>query len=182
MCSSLVLANFSKPKLTLQDSKVTAVTDSIKLKKEVLFDKKENEKHDTIPSFFVNEKPEKRLYEALIYYDIKNPDIVYAQAVLETGNFKSKGCVVKNNLFGLMKGKKLRSFNHWIESVIFYRDHIQNRYKGGDYYQFLTRIHYASAHNYTAMLRKIVNQTAKKRKENKCIDFSKDSVLLIAHN
>ena len=51
--------------------------------------------------YFVVETPEVALYDALLYYDIKYPDIVYAQAILETGWFTSRLYLENNNLFGL---------------------------------------------------------------------------------
>ena len=92
--------------------------------------------------------------EALEYYDIHHKEIVYAQAALETGNFKSKGYTIKNNLFGIMKGKKLQSFNHWTESVEAYKNKIQSRHKQGeDYYLFLKRIGYSTNPNYINVLK-----------------------------
>ena len=117
---------------------------------------------DKVPNFMSN-PPQEGLMEALIYYEVDHPEIVYAQAVLETGNFTSSGCRNKNNLFGLMQGKSLRRFNHWTESVIFYKQKIQSRYKGGDYYAFLTRIGYAANPNYNAHVRKIVEQNKRKK-------------------
>lgn len=107
---------------------------------------------------FMDGRPEEHLMDALLYYEIEHPEIVYAQAIHETGNFKSKGCTQKNNLFGLMKGKSLRTFGHWTESIVFYKEKIQSRYKGGDYYSFLKRIRYAEDRNYNDRLRKIVRQ------------------------
>ena len=129
---------------------------------------------------FLNGKPEDYLYEALIFYGIKHPDIVYSQAILETGHFKSRGCVLKNNLFGLMRGKKLIKFDHWTESVKYYRDHIQNRYKGGDYYDFLKHIHYAESKTYNAKVRQIVQQTVKKRNQRHREDVKDDTIFLLA--
>lgn len=110
--------------------------------------------------------PEEYLMEALIYYEIKHPEIVYAQALLETGNFTSSGCINKNNLFGLMKGRKLRSFNHWTESVIFYKERIQSRYDSGNYYTFLERIRYATDKTYTLKLKQIVNEQRRSEKRD----------------
>lgn len=86
---------------------------------------------------------------------IKHPEIVLAQAKLETGNFTSKLCKNKNNLFGLKKGNSYRGFNHWTESVEAYKNLIQNKYKGGCYYSFLTRIGYASDPNYVVKLKNV---------------------------
>lgn len=116
--------------------------------------------------FFIGGTPEEYLMEALIYYEIEHPEIVYAQAICETGNFTSRGYKDKNNLFGIMKGTKLRSFNHWTESIIFYKARIQNRYKSGDYYIFLEKIGYAEDIHYTKKLKQIVNEQRNSRKRD----------------
>ena len=116
---------------------------------------------------FMNKTAKDGLKEALIYYDIKYPEIVYAQAILETGHFKSVGCIKHNNLFGLYdsRAKRYHRFNHWTESVIAYKEWIQNRYKPPeDYYKFLTRIRYASNPQYINVLRKIVKYESKSSK------------------
>ena len=41
------------------------------------------------------------LYEQIIKFGIKFPDVVFAQAVLESGNFTSKLFQSANNLFGM---------------------------------------------------------------------------------
>ena len=47
------------------------------------------------------------LYEKLVQYDIEYPDIVFAQAVIETGNFTSGLFKSQNNLFGMkMPGRR----------------------------------------------------------------------------
>ena len=118
---------------------------------------------DTVPAFF-SQGPEEGLYDALLYYDIQHPDIVYAQALLETGYFKSKGCTRDNNLFGLYDSKTRRYciFNYWTESVEAYKNWIQYRYKPpNDYYEFLRRIHYASDPRYITKLKQIVKKHGK---------------------
>jgi flagellum-specific peptidoglycan hydrolase FlgJ len=120
---------------------------------------------DTIPVFF-SQTAEEGLMEALIYYDIKHPEIVYAQAILETGHFTSAGCLEDNNLFGLYNSKANRyhNFDHWTESVVAYRDWIQGRYKPpANYYVFLQRIGYATDPHYTKKLKIIVEEYDKRR-------------------
>ena len=114
----------------------------------------------TLVPVFMDRTAKEGLIDALKYYDIQHPDIVYAQAVLETGHFKSEGCLKHNNLFGLYnsKAKRYCRFNHWTESVIAYKEWIQRRYKPPeDYYEFLKRIHYACDPEYIKKLKKIVN-------------------------
>ena len=112
-----------------------------------------------IPKFFT-QGPEEGLKEALVYYNIKHPDIVYAQAILETGHFKSIKCTKCNNLFGLYdsKNKGYYFFNHWVESVKAYKDLIQYKYKGGNYYLFLHRIGYARDKKYIDKLKNLVKR------------------------
>lgn len=107
------------------------------------------------------------LKEALAYYDIQCPDIVYAQAILETGHFTSVGCVKHNNLFGLYNSRKGRyhKFNHWAESVVAYKEWIQRRYKPPeDYYKFLKRIGYASDPLYVNKLKSIIKYESERSK------------------
>lgn len=113
----------------------------------------------SVPTF-LEKSAREGLKEALSHYDIVCPEIVYAQAVLETGHFKSVGCLRHHNLFGLYnsKDKRFHRFNHWTESVIAYKEWIQRRYKPPeDYYEFLKRIHYARDPEYIKKLKKIVN-------------------------
>ena len=84
---------------------------------------------------------------------IHHPDIVLAQARLETGNFKSDRCRRDHNLFGIKHGKKYARYRTWQESVADYKARISTRYKGGDYYAFLRRIGYAKDPKYTAKLK-----------------------------
>ena len=99
------------------------------------------------------------LYAALKKHGIKYPKIVLAQAILETGRFRSRVCNVQNNLFGLRHSKGYYSFEHWEESVIAYRDKVQYKHRDGEgYYSFLKRIGYASAPDYINKVREIASQ------------------------
>lgn len=116
---------------------------------------------------FINKPAKEGLREALEFYGVQHSDIVYAQAVLETGHFKSVGCLRHNNLFGLYnsKAKRYCRFNHWTESVIAYKEWIQRRYKPPeDYYKFLSRIHYAEDPTYISKLKQIVKKENDKRR------------------
>lgn len=100
------------------------------------------------------------------YYGMKHPEIVYAQAILETRHFRSKVCREYNNLFGLYnsRAKDYYKFDHWSESVVAYLDYIQYRYKPpNDYYKFLSDIGYAEDPEYINKLKRIVNQYDKRR-------------------
>lgn len=109
---------------------------------------------------FLSKSPQHGLMEALQYYNVKHPKIVYAQAVLETGNFNSRLCKENNNLFGLYdsKNKKYYSYNHWSESVVSYCDYIQSKYKPpNNYYKFLKEIGYAEDPQYINKVKAIAN-------------------------
>ena len=115
---------------------------------------------------FLLKSPEEGLIEALDYYNVEYPNIVYAQAILETGHFKSKVYREYNNLFGLYNSrtKSYYKFDHWSESIIAYLDFIQNKYKPpNDYYKFLSDIGYAEDPEYINKLKRIVNQYDKRR-------------------
>lgn len=103
--------------------------------------------------------PKEGLWYALEYYEVLEPHIVYAQAVLETGWFKSR-LAKKGNLFGLYDSNlhRFRIYNHWIESVREYRDSVQNKYKGGDYLLFLERLPYAEDSLYCKKVKAIAEQ------------------------
>lgn len=92
------------------------------------------------------------------YFELKEPEIVLSQIKLETGYLNSKICINNNNLLGLIKSKtEYYKFSHWIESLIFYKYKIQNRYKPNKetYYQFLIRIKYAEDNYYVKKLKQI---------------------------
>ena len=128
---------------------------------------------DIQPDFF-NKLPQEGLMEALEYYEIKHPQIVYAQAILETGHFKSNVCLNYNNLFGLYdsKNKDYYKFNHWAESIVAYKEWIQKKYQPpNNYYTFLEEINYAEGKSYTRLLKEIV----KNRKDDKRGHTERDS-------
>lgn len=121
--------------------------------------------YEEVVTFF-DKSPEEGLMDALIYFDVQHPHIVYAQAILETGNFTSKVCKENNNLFGLYdsRNKKYYAFNHWSESIIAYINYIQYKYSPPkDYYKFLQDIGYAEDPNYVTKLRIIVERNGKRR-------------------
>ena len=93
------------------------------------------------------------------HYGIHHQSVVLAQVLLETGYLSSSVCRNKHNLFGLTRRDgQYYEFATWQESVKGYRDMIQYRYKGGDYYEFLRRIPYAEDPNYIYKVKKIEGQ------------------------
>lgn len=99
------------------------------------------------------------LASVLERHGVSHPRIVIAQALLETGYFTSRVCLEKNNLFGLRRPSDgtYYEFPNWEESVKAYRDYVQYKYKGGNYYQFLKAIKYAEDPDYIVKVRQIAN-------------------------
>ena len=100
------------------------------------------------------------LYKEIIRNGILYPKIVLAQAILETGWFRSSVCRNKHNLFGLTNPRtgKYYEFNHWTESVRAYYTKVQYKYKGGNYLLWLDEIGYAEDKDYITNLIHILNQ------------------------
>lgn len=98
------------------------------------------------------------LYQEIIRNGIQHPKIVLAQAILETGWFRSPLCRNRHNLFGLTNPKtgKYYEFNHWTESVRAYYTKVQYRYSQKnrinssdvDYLMWLRDLPYATDKNY----------------------------------
>lgn len=101
------------------------------------------------------------LYIALLDSGILHPNIVHAQAILETGYFKSKVCLDYNNLFGLYNSRKGEyfKFNHWRESISAYKKYIEVKYTSpADYLVFLDRVGYAEDPAYIPKVKTIMNK------------------------
>ena len=100
------------------------------------------------------------LYKEIIRNGILYPKIVLAQAILETGWFRSSVCMNKHNLFGLTNPRtgKYYEFNHWTESVRAYYTKVQYKYKGGNYLLWLEDIGYAEDPNYYQVIVEILRR------------------------
>ncbi len=87
--------------------------------------------------------------------EIQHPHIVMQQAIIETGGFRAEKLLSKNNIFGFKRKGKVIIFNHWKESVDFYKEWQTKRYTNPDedYYSFLRRIRYATNPHYIAHLK-----------------------------
>lgn len=108
---------------------------------------------------FMAQTPEEGLMEALIYYELDFSEIVYSQAILETGHFKSRICKEYNNLFGLYNSvtNDYYKFDNWWESVIGYKELVQKKYYRSEdsYYCFLKNLPYAEDPKYLDKIKKI---------------------------
>lgn len=126
------------------------------------------------PEFLLSETPKDCLMEALEYYNVKHKNIVYAQAILETGHFRSKVCKEYNNLFGLYNSYigDYYKFNHWSESIVEYLKYIQYKYNppdnftDEDYYRFLARVRYAKDTLYIHKLKRITYEVNKRTNQS----------------
>ena len=100
------------------------------------------------------------LIEEIRRNGIKYPKIVLAQAILETGWFKSSVCRNKHNLFGLTNPRTgdYYEFSHWTESVRAYYTKVQYRYKGGNYLLWLKNIGYAEDPGYIRAVIRVLRQ------------------------
>lgn len=109
------------------------------------------------PYYLLEDISEETLFKTLEHFGYANPATITAQAVLETGNFKSRLCLEKNNLFGLYNSRKHEyfEFDSWISCIFAYKEMIYSRYnpKKEDYWQFLERIGYAEDPNYVTKVK-----------------------------
>lgn len=122
----------------------------------------------------------KLLREYLADVNIKHPDIVYAQMVLETGNFTSSIFKENHNLCG-MKCAQSRPYTHqgperghavyedWKMSVLDYAlyqsSYLRDLKSEAQYYEYLGK-HYAEDPNYVSKLKTIVKKLRNGRKTN----------------
>ena len=113
---------------------------------------------------------EQKLKEYLIELNVKFPNVVFAQAKLESGNFRSKIFEENNNLFG-MKQPSVRTttatgeqynhatYNSWRESVLDYAlyscKYTSNIQTEDEYIAYLGS-RYAEDSNYVNKLKNIV--------------------------
>lgn len=96
------------------------------------------------------------VYREILKHEIKHPEIVLKQAILETGWFKCEYCSYDhNNIFGFRYKHKYLEFDTWQESVAYYKKWQDKRYKGGDYYDFLKKVGYATSKTYNRKLKNI---------------------------
>lgn len=120
-----------------------------------------------------NEFSPEKLKAYILELNIKFPHIVYAQAQLETGEFKSKIFKENNNLFGMKQATRRPTTNkgvenghayysNWKESVVDYgfysAQYLSNIKTESEYLDYLGQS-YAEDPNYVSKIRKIIDKT-----------------------
>ena len=87
--------------------------------------------------------------------EIEYPNIVLAQAKLESGNFTSNRFKQYNALFGFQTSNtNVLKYKSWKQSVINYKNWQMRRLKDDeDYYDFLVRVGYSEDPNYVNKLK-----------------------------
>lgn len=118
-----------------------------------------SQKKDNIKSLKLTHE---NVYKVLLLKGIKHPDIVMAQICLESSQLTSQAALRKHNLLGISYKGKLKEYKHWSESIDAYKKYFTNKYKGGCYYTFLTRIGYAEDPEYIKKIKKVQYYESKK--------------------
>lgn len=102
------------------------------------------------------------LYVELKRQKVKYPKIVLAQAILESGWFRSNLTRTHNNIFGIRTRKgSYQKFDSWADCVSGYKKLVQYKFKGrtqAEYYAFLKSVGYASDRNYIYKVREIAEK------------------------
>ena len=91
-------------------------------------------------------------------YNIKHPEVVLKQSILETGWYKSYSCRERHNLFGFRWKGKYLEFDSWEDSVAYYARWQARHFDDNccdDYYEFLVRRGYAEDKEYVKKLKSI---------------------------
>jgi hypothetical protein len=95
------------------------------------------------------------VYNYIIKSNIKHPEIVLKQSLLETGNYTSNVCKNYNNIFGFYYKGDYIKFDDWKDCIDYYRAWQERKYTNGDYYSFLKNLPYAEDSNYVWKLKQI---------------------------
>ena len=118
---------------------------------------------DTLAYLHQLELNRENFYHACAVYNVQHPEIVYAQAQLESGHFTSQVYRDRQNCLGLFdsRSQQYYSFAHWSDCIKAYKNSVQYKYDGvGDYYAFLTNLPYAEDSQYIRKVRWLVNRNA----------------------
>lgn len=136
---------------------------------------KEKQVQDTIIVQQDNSVTKEKLYEQIIKFGIKFPDIVFAQAMIESGELTSKLFKTANNMFGMRfpsvrettaQGKTkggystYEDWNFGVYDYFLWQDHMlrkRSEITKSQYLSLLGRV-YAEDPNYVSKVKKKVSQ------------------------
>lgn len=105
--------------------------------------------------------------EVCEFYNIADPELVYAQSCLESGHFTSRKFKTKNNHLGIKKGKGYASYDNWAMCLKDYSDRVAyKKHKNENHYTFLIRIGYAEDEEYVNKVKSVVQYNRKQGKTN----------------
>jgi uncharacterized FlgJ-related protein len=125
---------------------------------------------------------QKEVYEELLRLNVKFPDIVLAQAILESGHFISKIAKQNNNLFGMRMPKVRKTtaigqkygyarYHNWKDSVKDYKlwqEALLKKYPSmtrSQYKSYIDRI-YSTGKNYISKINLIIQKNKNKYEED----------------
>jgi flagellum-specific peptidoglycan hydrolase FlgJ len=124
-----------------------------------------------------DEFSKEKLVQMLKDLNVKQPHIVMAQSILETGHWKSQIFLENHNLFGMKEARQRITtaggtqsnhafYKHWRESVYdyaFYQSsYLRSLRSEADYYQYLGAS-YAEASNYVEAVKELVQREELKK-------------------
>lgn len=140
----------------------------------------------------------KQVYAEIIKAGILYPEVAYAQAVLESGGFRSKLANLNKNLFGMRmprqrktiatgKSRGYATYKNWKQSVADYKLWQDNLFKKKvmSLYEFKRYLNsrYSESKNYTAKLNLIIKINKNKYEEDstyaRSFDNANDSMRII---
>ena len=99
----------------------------------------------------------KEVHSYLYEVGMKHPDIVMSQIIAECGwQLDSHNATVRHNLTGWTINGQLHTFNHWKSCLRSYKLWQLKYYKGGDYFDYLKSIGYASDKGYIGKVKSIL--------------------------
>lgn len=128
------------------------------------------------PSFYAQDLAltKKALWEKINEVGIKFPEIVFAQALLESGDLNSRLCRIHNNLFGMKlpekretlafgaaKGgyAKYKDWTHSVEDYVLFQNYVFRKkdYSKTEYLAYIGR-YYSATPNYITRLKRVLNE------------------------
>jgi hypothetical protein len=106
----------------------------------------------TVSSQTINE-----VHSYLYKLEVKHPDVVMSQIIQECGwKLDSHNATVRHNLTGWTIKGQLHTFTHWKQCLRAYKIWQLKYYNGGDYFEFLKSIGYASDKGYVNKVKSIL--------------------------